>query len=193
MHRVSEVAVPGGSVDFCLASVWRGKVVDFVGIELQAVDTTGTLWPARQRFLRSQGLNVDVALPGTYGINWKMSAKTILVQLHHKVQTFEHVNRHLVLVVQDHFLAEMRKSFNFNHIGAATSGDSMHFHAYSLSQNADGYRLELATRLSTDANGVGISLGLQPSPKLELAAIHANLEQRIQQLKLAGRDTLLHF
>ena len=42
--------VPGGNIDYCLASVHLGKVVDFVGVELQTVDTTGTIWPERQRF-----------------------------------------------------------------------------------------------------------------------------------------------
>src|SRR5438874_393778 len=40
LHRVSEIEIPGGSVDYFLVSVRDGKVVDFVGIELQALDTT---------------------------------------------------------------------------------------------------------------------------------------------------------
>ena len=31
-----------------------------------------------------------------FGMNWKMTAKTILVQLHHKIETFESINKHLV-------------------------------------------------------------------------------------------------
>ena len=46
-HVVSEVTIPGGSVDYCLVATRKGRVVDFVGIELQAVDTTGTVWPTR--------------------------------------------------------------------------------------------------------------------------------------------------
>jgi hypothetical protein len=34
-------------------------------------------------------------------MNWKMTAKTILVQMHHKVETFEHINKKMVLVIQD--------------------------------------------------------------------------------------------
>ena len=36
LHCVSEVGIPGGNVDYLLLSVRDGKVVDFVGIELQA-------------------------------------------------------------------------------------------------------------------------------------------------------------
>lgn len=50
------------------------------------------------------------------GMNWKMTAKTILMQLHHKVETFEHVNKHLALVIQDFFVDYMRKQFRFDHI-----------------------------------------------------------------------------
>ena len=46
LHIVSEVAVPGGSVDYVLVSVRDGRVKDFAGIELQTLDTTGTVWPA---------------------------------------------------------------------------------------------------------------------------------------------------
>lgn len=49
LHIVPEIALPGGSVDYFVVSVRKGKVRDFVGIELQTVDTTGTVWPERQR------------------------------------------------------------------------------------------------------------------------------------------------
>jgi hypothetical protein len=98
-HIVPEVSIPGGSVDYFLASVHRHKVKDFVGIELQTLDTTGIVWYDRQRFLQEMKVPVakeDVNNPDSFGMNWKMTAKTILVQLHHKVDTFEGINKHLV-------------------------------------------------------------------------------------------------
>jgi hypothetical protein len=190
LHCVSEVTIPGGSVDFCLASVRKGRVVDFVGIELQAVDTTGTVWSERQRFLASVGIEVEETADSGYGINWKMSAKTILIQLHHKVQTFERLDRRFVLVLQDHFLRAMQQSFSFDHIGGAKLGDVMHFHAYSLAQGVDEYRIELAERLSTDSGGVGASLGLQTSPSVELETILSALEQKSAR---SLKNTLLPF
>src|SRR5258708_28499470 len=133
LHRVAEIEVPGGSVDYFLVSVRDGKVVDFVGIELQALDTTGTLWPTRQKFLNSVGLSVtheELDSTSPYGVNWKMTAKTTLVQLHHKVETFEGFGKHLVLVLQDELLDYMGREFNFAHIQDAKLGHSMHFHAY---------------------------------------------------------------
>ena len=179
-HVVSEVTIPGGSVDYCLVATRKGRVIDFVGIELQAVDTTGTVWPTRQHFLSSLGL-VKAPEDKSYGMNWKMSGKTILVQLHHKVETFEHVGRHFVLVVQDHFLDEMVKSFSFDHIGPAKIGDTMHFHSYSLMQQGVSYKLELTKRISTDSAGVQTSLGNAVEARVELQVILSTLQEKIDK------------
>ena len=138
-------------MDYFLVSAANGKVKDFVGIELQTLDTTGTVWPERQRLLRDLDIpRIDAAEDSRkpFGMNWKMTAKTILVQMHHKLLTFEHVNRKLALVVQDRLLEYMEKEFNFAHLNRPASlGDPMHFHAYSVSQKDDGaFRLNLVFR-----------------------------------------------
>jgi hypothetical protein len=112
----------------------------------------------------------------SFGMNWKMTAKTTLVQLHHKVETFEQVNKHLVIVLQEVFLDYMRKEFNFNQIQGMRLGDSMHFHAYSLK---DRLQLNLTSRVSTDANGIAACLGLQVSQLVELEVILTTLQSRI--------------
>jgi len=43
LHVVQEISIPGGSVDYFLVSAMNGKVKDFVGVELQTLDTTGTV------------------------------------------------------------------------------------------------------------------------------------------------------
>lgn len=157
LHVVSERAIPGGSVDYFLVSARRGKVVDFVGIEIQGLDTTGTAWPARQNFLHAVGISFEEGLPEEkgFGMNWKMTAKTILVQLHHKVETFEHVNKHLVLALQDQLLTYMEREFSFGHLESpARLGDSMHFHAYELAKGQSNYSIDLSLRMSTDAAGI---------------------------------------
>jgi hypothetical protein len=181
IHRVAEIEIPGGSVDYFLVSMRDGKVVDFVGIEFQALDTTGTLWPSRQKFLDSMGVAIagelDSASP--YGLNWKMTAKTTLVQLHHKVETFEGLGKHLVLVLQDGLLDYMQREFNFGHIQDAKLGHAMQFHTYALQQRDTDYRLNLLSRSSTDANGIALSLGLQASANVELASILALLQTKV--------------
>lgn len=183
LHIVPEVSIPGGSVDYFLVSATDGKVKDFVGVELQTLDTTGIVWPARQEFLKTVNVvKEDIPAWKTYGMNWKMTAKTILIQLHHKVQTFEAINKHLVLVVQDHFFGYLRKEFQFSHLTEARRGDPMHLHAYGISVQKDlAYRLKLASRLSTDSDGIATCLGLKAEAKVELARIVEQIESKISK------------
>jgi hypothetical protein len=160
-----------------------------ISLELQTLDTTGTVWPERQRFLQEQrslqhqGFSempqADLDNSKSFGMNWKMTAKTILVQLHHKIQTFEAVNKHLVLVVQDRLLSYMAKEFSFGHLNDARVADPMHFHPYSLKPTKDGHRLELAKRLSTDTAGIATCLGLQGEAKVDLEVIFKLIEQKL--------------
>lgn len=192
LHICQEVAIPGGSVDYFLVSARNRKVRDFVGIELQSLDTTGTVWPHRQRLLAEYGLlDTGTELPASkpFGMNWKMTAKTTLIQVHHKVETFEHINKHLVLVIQDHFLDYMRRAFRFSKLVDARLGDSAQFHAYQLAGEADGsLRLQLISRLSTDSDGIAESLGLKANPRVELDEIVRSLEARISDKTLLSFD-----
>ncbi len=188
LHIVGEITIPGGSVDYFLVSAKNRKVMDFVGIEFQTLDTTGTVWPDRQRFLATAGVKVrrkDVDNPKSFGMNWKMTAKTILVQIHHKIQTFEHFNKHLALIVQDHLLDYMRGEFSFGHLrNPARLGDPMHIHSYGLDPRGSNFRLHLRERSSTDAAGVAMCLGLQANAKVELVMIVHQLESKISEKTL---------
>jgi hypothetical protein len=183
LHIVPEISIPGGSVDYFLVSAQDAKVKDFAGIEFQTLDTTGTVWPERQRFLLAQGVGVDesdIQTKKGYGMNWKMTAKTTLVQLHHKVQTFEGLGKHLVLVVQNHFMDYMHSQFQFDHLQNARLGDSLHIHTYQLLQaDPANYRFQLENRYSTNSDGVAKALGLQADPNLELGEIIRPLESKI--------------
>lgn len=185
LHVISEVSIPGGSIDYFLVSAHRGKAVDFVGVELQTLDTTGTVWPARERFLSAKGLKRDKSAlksKKSFGMNWKMTAKTTLVQLHHKIETFESISKHLVLVVQDCLLEYMSREFSFDHFYDARIGDSMHFHAYKLEHGADGsHKLQFASRKSTDAAGVAAALGLKTAARVELSEILANIQKKLSK------------
>lgn len=184
LHVIPEITIPGGSVDYFLASVRDKKVIDFVGIELQTLDTTGTVWPERQRFLTDLNI-LEEPEEGygdkPYGMNWKMTAKTILVQLHHKIETFEHLSKHVVLVLQDHLLNYMKKEFSFSHINTIPKvGDPMHFHSYKLDLGDDNnYHIKLNERLSTDSAGLASAMGLKAEAKIEFELIIKTLEAKI--------------
>lgn len=189
LHRVSEIEIPGGNVDYFLVSVNKGRVVDFVGIELQSVDTTGSLWAARQAFLTTKGLIAENASGSaqTYGVNWKMTAKTTLVQLHHKVETFESLGKHFVPVLENDLINYMRREFDFEHIQDAKLGHSMHFHAYDLQLSGLDQRIALSSRSSTNAQGVARAIGLQRTANVELEVITNAIQLRL------STKTLLRF
>ena len=185
-HLIPEVSVPGGSVDYFIVSARDGRPRDFVGVELQTLDTTGAVWPERQRALRELGVPRDDDEENDlrrFGINWKMTAKTILMQLHHKIQTFQHVNRKLVLVVQDKLLDYMTREFNFSHIAETASlADAMHIHSYQVNRpERENSRFSLVRRMSTDADGIRACLGLQAEANLELSHIMQTIESKMTE------------
>ena len=128
----------------------------------------------------------DESSTKSYGMNWKMTAKTILVQMHHKIQTFEHVNKKLALIIQTNLLDYMNKEFNFSHLSnPAILGDSMHFHAYQLNRQADAsYKIVLSDRLSTDTAGIAKCLGLQEEARVELEMLIEALQAKISSATL---------
>lgn len=170
----------------------RGGWRDFVGVELQTLDTTGTVWPERQRFLKNKGFTnisrADLANTKSFGMNWKMTAKTILVQLHHKIQTFEGVNKHLVLVVQDRLLNYMAREFSFGHLNEPRLSDPMHFHSYQLKPTDNGHRLLLTERMSTDTVGIATCLGLQSEANVALDVIVKLIENKLTKQTLFNMD-----
>ena len=182
LYIIPEVTIPGGHVDFFLVSAKNKKVKDFVGIELQTMDTTGTVWPERQRLLDEHGIYVpkdDINNKKPFCMNWKMTAKTILVQMHHKAQTFENLNKHLVLIIQKPLYEYMRTEFSFSHIQGVRVGDAVHFHSYDVVEEDNGLHLALDTRVSTDTNGVAECLGLNAEANVELKDIIALLESKL--------------
>ena len=182
LYIIPEVSIPGGNVDYFLISAKDGKVKDFTGMELQTLDTTGAVWPERQRLLNEHGFSVDKAdleNRKSFGINWKMTAKTILMQMHHKSETFEHLNKHLVLVIQKPFFDYINREFSFSHIQGTRIGDPVHIHAYDFKENASHLKLSLDTRISTDSNGIAKSLGLNAQSKIKFEELIAALEKKL--------------
>lgn len=80
----------------------------------------------------------------------------------------------------------MSKEFNFAHLkNPAVNGDSMHFHSYQMAEQRDkSYKLVLDTRLSTDADGIGMCLGLQAEAKIEIEQIIQALQSKISSSTL---------
>jgi len=187
-HLLSEIKIPGGNLDYVLVSAKGQKAVDFVGIELQTLDTTGSVWPSRMSTLNRLGIPVSVPTAKNYGMNWKMTAKTILVQMHHKAATFANINRHLVLVIQDPLLDYMRREFNFDHfVDPGDHTDTVHFHSYGMQSLASGQLrsgLELNTRISTDVAGIERCLGLKNEAAIEESILLEQISAKLTDFTL---------
>jgi len=184
LYLIPEVQIPGGHVDYFLVSTRDKKVKDFVGIELQTMDTTGTVWPERQRFLSEKGISVDandIQNKNSFGMNWKMTLKTILMQIHHKSETFEYLNKHLVLILQKPLLTHMQKAFYFDSIQGVRIGDPIHIHSYDFIKQENKFHLVLDHRISTDSNGIAQCLGLNANSKMELQDIIQLLESKLTE------------
>lgn len=182
LYLVPEVQIPGGHVDYFLVSAKDKKVKDFIGIELQTMDTTGTVWPERQRFLNERGIETntnDLNNKKPFGMNWKMTLKTILVQMHHKSETFEHLNKHLVLIIQRPLFEHMKSDFNFSGIEGVRLGDPVHIHSYNFEEKENGLSLSLHARVSTDSAGIARCLGLNAESKVELQDLIQILESKL--------------
>lgn len=192
LYLIPEVQIPGGNVDYFLVSAKDKKVKDFIGIELQTMDTTGTVWPERQRFINSLGMSVeqtDIDNKKPFGMNWKMTLKTILIQMHHKSETFEHLNKHLVLIIQNPLFEHMKSDFNFDGIEGVRLGDPIHIHSYDLAEGGGKLNLSLCNRVSTDSAGIATCLGLNAESKVELQDLIKLLEPKLTEtnrLKILG-------
>ena len=93
-----------------------------------------------------------------------------MVQLHHKVKTFEHLNKHFVLIAQDALIDYIKENFDLSAFHAARLGDSMQFHSYKyqIDDNDKKTTLQLSSRISTDSIGLGQALGLNANAEVEL-------------------------
>ncbi len=178
---VPEIRLPGGSIDYFVVALSSAqRVLDFVGLEIQTLDTTGSggIWEARQDLLR--GI-VGERYP--YGLNWKMTAKTILVQLHHKASAFETIGKHLVLVIQAEFFNYLRARFNTAPLRPADNKDAIHFHVYAVSTTGQGLGLCLQERHSTTAAGAEQMLKIGNDTVVSAEEIAARIEAKLSQAR----------
>lgn len=154
LYLVPEVKTDAGRIDYVLAAVRDGRPVDFVAIELQTLDTTGSIWNERQELLKTHGYNVEEGAARSKGasLNWKMTSKTILAQLLQKSQLFARMNRNLVLVCQTPLYQYMQESFNFEGVRDADLRDVLHFHMYDYKPNASGNSMALTLNAMKSAS-----------------------------------------
>lgn len=94
-----EVKMAGfGNVDFVIADVQDdGEVEQFLSVELQAIDITGSVFPAYQA-LRAEA---DLERRPTYGLNWDNVYKRYVTQLIRKGYFHHHWKSKIVAVIPE--------------------------------------------------------------------------------------------
>jgi hypothetical protein len=87
-----------GNVDFVIADVEEdGEINQFLSVELQAIDITGSVFPAYQA-LRS---GTDLEKRPTYGLNWDNVYKRYITQLIRKGYFHHHWKSKIVAVIPE--------------------------------------------------------------------------------------------
>ena len=130
-----------GNVDFTVVGLDdQGHVVDFIRVEFQTNDTTGSgpLFEARQDFFAGQ-----LRDRYRYGLNWKMTAKLVLKQTLDKAAVFSKWGKKYVWAMQDTLLARMRAYSDMSDFHTEKDDDEVLFYAYEV------FRGEGALRVAT--------------------------------------------
>jgi hypothetical protein len=150
-----EVPLQGTSIDYVTGKrADDGTVLDFAGVEIQALDTTGSVWNHREAYYDDRDME---EINKNYGINWAMSlTKTMMQQAYKKGQTFREWGENLIFLVQDVSIDYIRNNYNASGLRSARKEDPVHFYSYKLDFNyeTNNYEWEVDEKLSADISGV---------------------------------------
>ncbi|MDE0453152.1 MAG: NotI family restriction endonuclease [Gammaproteobacteria bacterium] len=164
-----EVKMTGfGNVDFVIADIGQeGAIREFLSVELQAIDITGSVMPAYE------ALRADMVMEArpTYGLNWSNVYKRYITQLIRKGYFHHHWGTKIVAVMQDvvyDYICNWAEFMRSDDVKGSTV--NIIFMAY---------------RYEDDPNSSG-------APKLVLDTIegtsHANLQQAVLYKEAPSRD-----
>ena len=167
-----------GSSDFMVFNNKNNEIDEILSIEIQSIGTsnTGDIWDARNDFLQAK-LRDNY----NFGINKKMSSKTILIQLLHKLEVLKDINIKILLVIQDYFLEHLRKNYEIDsNFRNQDLNDQIHIHSYNFMKNSLGHELKLKESISTDMKGLHLATKGKSSRKLEIKNIKDPITARLK-------------
>ncbi len=98
-----------GNVDFVIADVGEGGIGNFLSVELQAIDITGSVMPAYEALRASD----DMDRRPTYGFNWDNVYKRYITQLIRKSYFHHHWKTKIVAVIQEQVYQYIRQRADF--------------------------------------------------------------------------------
>jgi hypothetical protein len=120
-----------GNVDFVIADIdsTRNHVKQFISVELQAVDITGSVEPAYQAIINSeQTINKNCS----YGINWENVRKRYITQLINKGFFHHHWQSKIVAVIQLELYNNLRDKIRFDELDPKSDTSNIVFMLYDF-------------------------------------------------------------
>lgn len=164
-----EVKMAGfGNVDFVIADVQpNGNVDQFLSVELQAIDITGSAFPAYTAIRE----NEDMAARPTYGFNWDNVYKRYITQLIRKGYFHHHWKSKIVAVIPEQVYAYIKGRADFMSSPDVTSPQvNIIFMTYCLEADptrAGEYRPKLVTVEGTSHSNLQNAILYKEAPQKE--------------------------
>jgi hypothetical protein len=152
-----------GNVDFTLAGIdASGSITDFIGVEFQTNDTTGSAWDARQDYYAG---TFEDGYGSAYGLNWKHTAKLVLKQTLDKSAVFSKWGKRYVWALQDTLLDRLGRYADMSGFHDERPDDLVLFYGYEVYRGTDRYDMRLVKRIGSDMEGVARA----NAPKAQIA------------------------
>ncbi|HSR50606.1 MAG TPA: NotI family restriction endonuclease [Acidobacteriota bacterium] len=145
---VHEVRMKGvGTVDLVVADCEPGSktVRQFVSVELQAVDITGTYADAYLALLRGDTLETRKG----HSFNWANVRKRFASQLIQKSFFHQQWRTKMACIVQDSFFERFRRDLKFHEVGASEAHVIFLIYRYAKTESGDRYNLVLDRVMGT--------------------------------------------
>ena len=155
-----------GTVDFVIADVDQNQntVREFVSVELQAVDCTGSVEPAYNALLNSKLLEKRPS----YGINWANVRKRYVNQLINKGIYHHHWKTRIVSVIQGPLYKKFQKDIQFVELSPTDASCNVVFMVYDFSPTPDKgeetHTLDLARVVGTSHESLLMAALYRPTP-----------------------------
>jgi hypothetical protein len=133
-----------GNVDFVIADVddEEQHVRQFISVELQAVDITGSVEPAYQAIINSEQ---TIMKKFNYGINWETVRKRHITQLINKGFFHHHWKSKIIAVIQLSLYNNLRGKIRFDEIDPKSDTSNIVFMLYDFEkiENNDSYHYQI--------------------------------------------------
>ncbi len=166
-----------GNMDMILTSVdSSGKIQKFISVELQAIDITGSYFPAYVALTNSDSLDK----PPKYGFNWKNVYKRYVTQLIEKGFQHSRWDTIIVSIMQDVVLERILKIGNIVEAPIAQSNVVFLGYKFEYDKALGRYAMTLNKIMGTTHNN--IVNGPLYKKSIEKSEVAAKIQTRLNEL-----------